>query len=143
MPIDPTTNVEVTFHTVDLKPTSAEYLNVKRVFNQTMTLSQVVKNPPNPSTVGSLMVTSSLLRAPNYVTNSYTAIDKIQRIQNPLLYIQYITRKKEVDKRNSSGSQNSERHLFHGTAAATCEAIKQNGFNRSYSGKNGKIIIFY
>jgi RNA:NAD 2'-phosphotransferase (TPT1/KptA family) len=31
----------------------------------------------------------------------------------------------------------NEKQLFHGTATDTCESINQNGFNRSYGGKNG------
>ena len=129
MPTDPSTGGEVSVHIVDLKPTDEEYLETNKQFDQTM--SRVVANPPNPSAVGLPLSSRS--------SNSYTSIVKIQRIQNPLLYTQYMARKKEVDKRNPSGSQTSERRLFHGTADATCKAINQHGFNRSYSGKNGKI----
>ena len=65
----------------------------------------------------------------------YKQIVKIERIQNPALYFQYIGRKKEMDKRNPKG--NHESLLFHGTSVDTCPKINQNGFNRSFAGKNG------
>ena len=70
----------------------------------------------------------------------YTSIIKIERIQNPALYLQYVGRRKEMNKHNPQGHQN-ERLLFHGTSADTCPKINQNGFNRSFAGKNGKTIV--
>ena len=70
----------------------------------------------------------------------YKQIVKIERIQNPALYFQYVGRKKEMDKQNPSGHQN-ERLLFHGTSVDTCPKINQNGFNRSFAGKNGITLI--
>ena len=67
---------------------------------------------------------------------SYRDIVRIQRIQNPALYLQFIARKKAMDKHNPPGHQN-ERRLFHGTSAVTCPKINQCGFNRSFAGKNG------
>ena len=69
----------------------------------------------------------------------YQKIVEIQRIQNPALYLQFIGRKKEMDRRNPPGHQN-ERQLFHGTAADSCPKINHNGFNRAFSGKNGKTV---
>ncbi len=66
----------------------------------------------------------------------YEQIIMIERIQNPALYLQYIGRKKEMDKHNPKGHQN-ERSLFHGTAVDTCPKINQYGFDRSFAGKNG------
>ena len=63
---------------------------------------------------------------------------KIQRIQNPTLYGQYVARRKEMDKQNPPGHQN-ERLLFHGTSADTVPKINLQGFNRGFSGKNGKL----
>ena len=68
--------------------------------------------------------------------SSYNSIIRIQRIQNRVLYSQYVARKKFVDDSNSTGHEN-ERMLFHGTAADTCPKINQYGFNRSFAGKNG------
>lgn len=70
----------------------------------------------------------------------YNQIIKIERIQNPALYLQFIGRKKEMDKHNPKGHQN-ERSLFHGTSVDTCPKINQNGFNRSFAGKNGTVIM--
>ena len=72
-------------------------------------------------------------------TNSsiYNSIIKIERIQNLVLYGQYMAKKRVMDKTNPSGHQN-EMSLFHGTSADTCLKINQQGFNRSFSGRNGK-----
>ena len=70
----------------------------------------------------------------------YTQIVHIERIQNPALYLQYIGRKKEMDRQNPKGHQN-ERMLFHGTSQDTCPKINRNGFNRSFAGKNGNLNI--
>ena len=70
--------------------------------------------------------------------NTYNGIVKIQRIQNPMLYAQYIAKKKVMKKHNLPGFQNEQR-LFHGTPADICPKINQQGFNRSFAGKNGKI----
>ena len=70
----------------------------------------------------------------------YKKIVKIERIQNPALYIQFVGRKKQMDKQNPQGHQN-ERLLFHGTSVDTCPKINQNGFNRSFAGKNGIALI--
>jgi poly [ADP-ribose] polymerase 10/14/15 len=64
----------------------------------------------------------------------YEQIIRIERIQNPALYLQFIDRKKKMDKVNPKGHQN-ERSLFHGTTVDTCPKINQNGFNRSYTGR--------
>lgn len=68
----------------------------------------------------------------------YRSIVRIQRIQNPALYFQFIVRKKEMDKYNPPGHQN-EHKLYHGTSADTCPKINQSGFNRSFAGKNGNV----
>jgi len=60
---------------------------------------------------------------------------QIERIQNKLLYKQYVVRKAAMDAANP-GVQN-EMTLWHGTGADTLESINRTGFNRSYCGKNG------
>ena len=109
MPTDPQTGKEIPLHCVDLTPGSKEYNEVLQEFNKSMT----------PGT-------------------SYTKIVKIQRIQNPMLYAQYVAKKKVMEKHNPPGFQNEQR-LFHGTPAYICPQINQQGFNRSFAGKNGKI----
>ena len=66
-------------------------------------------------------------------------IISIQRIQNPVLYQQYAVRKKKIDKQNPPGCQN-ERWLWHGTSPDTIDKINTQGFNRSFAGKNGKLV---
>ena len=65
-------------------------------------------------------------------------IQKIERIQNPHLYKQYMVRKQKMDKDNGG---NSERQLFHGTDAKNVRAINTQGFNRSFCGAHGKLQL--
>ncbi|KAK3095761.1 hypothetical protein FSP39_018696, partial [Pinctada imbricata] len=62
------------------------------------------------------------------------SIQKIYRVQNPHLYQQYAAKRKSILERNG---KNPERWLWHGTSADTIKFIINNGFNRSYCGKNG------
>ena len=71
---------------------------------------------------------------------NYTAIAKIQRIQNPVLYGQYASKKKYLDSRNQSSVQN-ERWLYHGTKESAISHINQTNFNRSLRGQNGMHFI--
>ena len=45
-----------------------------------------------------------------------------------------------MDKHNPMDTQN-ERWLFHGTTGDTCDKINTQGFNRSFKGKNGKMLV--
>ena len=62
-------------------------------------------------------------------------IQKIERIQNPHLYKQYMVRKQKMDKDNGG---NNERLLFHGTDAKNIRVINTQGFNRSFCGAHGE-----
>ncbi|XP_062610602.1 protein mono-ADP-ribosyltransferase PARP14-like [Saccostrea cucullata] len=62
-------------------------------------------------------------------------IVKLERIQNKMLYQQYVAKKKLLDTQNPPGTQN-ERELWHGTAPEAVNSINSLGFNRSYCGKN-------
>ena len=64
-------------------------------------------------------------------------IINIQRVQNTMLYGQYIARKNAMEKLNTPGT-NNETLLFHGTSLDTIPKINSQGFNRSFAGKNGK-----
>ncbi|XP_017276145.1 poly(ADP-ribose) polymerase family member 14-related sequence 1 [Kryptolebias marmoratus] len=61
-------------------------------------------------------------------------VTKIKRIQNPGLWKGLEIKKSELETRN--GHQNNERRLFHGTCESTIPIINEQGFNRSYAGKN-------
>lgn len=67
---------------------------------------------------------------------------KIERVQNSVLYRQYMVRKKDMDQRNPKTIQN-ERMLFHGCPGDVTEKISHLGFNRSFAGKNGKLFDCY
>ena len=98
-------------HLVTLIAGGPEYNNVESQFNKTMAKG-----------------------------SNYTQILSIQRLQNPVLYQQYMVRKKEMDKHNPPGQ--NELWLFHGTSPDTLDKINTQGFNRSFAGKNGMFIIF-
>uniref|UniRef100_A0A8C3R8Q2 Poly [ADP-ribose] polymerase n=1 Tax=Cyanoderma ruficeps TaxID=181631 RepID=A0A8C3R8Q2_9PASS len=61
-------------------------------------------------------------------------IEKIERIQNRILWQTYQLRKKFICKKNKN--QNNEKLLFHGTAASSLRLINSTGFDRGYAGKN-------
>ena len=69
-------------------------------------------------------------------------IVSIKRVQNTVLYGQYVARKKAMESLNPPGTKN-ERLLFHGTKSDICQKINSQGFNRSYAGANGKSLIIY
>ncbi|KAJ7377466.1 positive regulation of interleukin-4-mediated signaling pathway [Desmophyllum pertusum] len=68
-------------------------------------------------------------------TGGSVAIVNIERIQNPHLYQVYQLRKEKMDKDNGG---NNERQLFHGTNPDSMTKINTQGFNKSFSGRNGK-----
>ena len=112
MPTDSKTGKEAYVHLVTLNPGSSEYKLVENQFTATMVAGI-----------------------------NFTKLECIERLQNPNLYDQYIARKKQMDKYNPKGTQN-ERWLFHGTTGDTCEKINTQGFNRSFKGKHGKMLVF-
>jgi hypothetical protein len=57
---------------------------------------------------------------------------KVERIQNPQLYLRYLVFKK------SMRGQVNELRLFHGTNAANIDSINAQNFSRSFAGVNGK-----
>ncbi|KAM9804519.1 poly(ADP-ribose) polymerase family member 14-related sequence 1 [Neosynchiropus ocellatus] len=59
---------------------------------------------------------------------------KIERIQNPALWKSLEIKKKVMEQKN--GHQNNEKRLFHGTTAESVANINEEGFNRSFAGKN-------
>jgi len=61
---------------------------------------------------------------------------KIERVQNPVLYRTYAILKQKMDERKGS----NEQWLFHGTPGTNCQLINHKGFNRTFHGKNGKVI---
>ena len=70
---------------------------------------------------------------------SGNTLQKIFRIQNPVLYSQYQLEKTNMEK-NYDGKwkykSGMERRLYHGTDEKTVQNICEKGFDRSYCGKN-------
>uniref|UniRef100_UPI00398F072A poly(ADP-ribose) polymerase family member 14-related sequence 1 isoform X2 n=1 Tax=Pristiophorus japonicus TaxID=55135 RepID=UPI00398F072A len=62
-------------------------------------------------------------------------IVKIERLQNPSLWKNYMIKSQLLNDKNPGGTQN-EKLLFHGTAPDTLDSISNHGFNRSYAGRN-------
>ncbi|KAL8558417.1 hypothetical protein ACOMHN_064764 [Nucella lapillus] len=70
----------------------------------------------------------------NSVGNARRVIKKIERVQNPHLYHQYVAKKAQLQEQNP-GLEN-EKTLWHGTEGTSITNINRYGFNRSYCGKN-------
>ena len=119
MPIDDVTHKEVSHLVVDIHPGSEEYINVEGQFSASMGTG-FVRGMQRP----------------------YRGIAKIERIQNPVLYGQYIARKKAMDIANPSKVKNEQR-LFHGCPGDVISNINSSGFNRSYCGKNGELNVVH
>ena len=139
MPKD-TSGKEEPVYLVDLPQGAGEYRKVLKEFDKTMNLGL-------PLQQGVIAARASLgLRAFNtglgYGGTTYTRIQKIQRVQNPMLYSQYQAKKKEMEKQNPSGHKN-EWLLWHGTQSSTCQKINTQGFNRSFAGHNGKHALLF
>ena len=64
-------------------------------------------------------------------------IVKIERIQNPHLYMSYLAKKESMEKTAGKNKIN-ELDLFHGTNPNSVSEINENGFNRSFAGVNGE-----
>ncbi|XP_025094887.1 poly [ADP-ribose] polymerase 14-like isoform X2 [Pomacea canaliculata] len=62
------------------------------------------------------------------------SILSIQRIQNSVLYKQYMAKKDQMDKQNKG--MESEKILWHGTSLNAIQYINRYGFDRSFCGKN-------
>lgn len=62
-------------------------------------------------------------------------IIRIERIQNERWYIQYLAHLKDFKRRLN---RNTEKRLYHGCPEEAASSILEDGFNRSYAGKNGK-----
>ncbi|KAI0242563.1 Protein mono-ADP-ribosyltransferase PARP14 [Lamellibrachia satsuma] len=63
-------------------------------------------------------------------------IQKIERVQNPRLYRQFMVHKKDMESRSAKPAS-VEHRLWHGTTETAAQGINIYGFNRSYCGKNG------
>lgn len=110
---------EKTVHLVTLSTDSHEYKNVLKIFGR-------ASDPRFPA----------YFELPELFIKSCRQI-KIQRIQSPHLYQQYIAYKKKMEKDN--GRKFNERRLFHGTIERNVKAINTQGFNRTFCGANGRL----
>jgi len=57
-------------------------------------------------------------------------------VENKRQYAQFIAQKQDVEQRMNSTSVTKE--LFHGTAWNIIDQIYKNGFDRSFTGRNGE-----
>ncbi|XP_061434830.1 uncharacterized protein LOC133360197 isoform X2 [Lethenteron reissneri] len=69
--------------------------------------------------------------------NVNVEILQIQRVDNSVLYRQFLLKKQQIERECSQPP--CERILFHGTADAACSEINLHGFNRSFCGKNAAL----
>ncbi|KAG1944967.1 poly [ADP-ribose] polymerase [Pimephales promelas] len=64
-------------------------------------------------------------------------VQQIDRIQSQSQWQRYCVLKQAVDKKYPK--QTNERMLYHGTTKDICQKINQNGFNRSFCGRNAVV----
>ena len=119
MPID-SSGREVRVHLVTLPTKNSEYKKVLSNFHKTMTCQ-------------ASQLQSALAIAQSRAV--YNKIISIERIQNTTLYSQYITYLNT--KSSGPSSKVSDYLLWHGTSPDTIDKINNQGFNRSFAGKNG------
>lgn len=67
------------------------------------------------------------------ITSFYICF-QILRVQNRHLFSQFNVKQKELQQKNGT---DSELLLWHGTSKDCIDKIINNGFNRSYCGRNG------
>ncbi|XP_077129474.1 protein mono-ADP-ribosyltransferase PARP14-like isoform X2 [Ranitomeya variabilis] len=91
--------------------------------NNDVTVAVVAAGSPEYNHVEALFRQSCQMRIVN-----------IDRIQNKDLWMNYQIKKQAIDTKN--GTKTNEKQLFHGTDSSTIKTVNQNGFNRSYAGKN-------
>ena len=107
-------------HTVTLDVSSDEYSQVEKLFAATMPV-------PQPQ-----------LANDDLMTFQWQHIVKIERIQNPLLYTQYMAKKNDIGQHNSSGL--NEKVLFYGCSRSVTNQIIHCGFSSKFAGNNGMYI---
>jgi hypothetical protein len=102
--------------------------------NKNQTVAKQVLLPPGPEF-------DQVCQAFMKTLNSSIKVVDVQRIQNRSLWNQYATKGWEYISREGPSSQaRLERvWLFHGTDEDTVEKIVQQGFNRSFAGKNATV----
>lgn len=82
------------------------------------------------------------------VSDSRISVLRVERIQNPILWLSYSAYLQSVRKRDqqilktgtaAATAGDERRWLFHGTNHDTAEKIVAQGFNRSFCGKNATV----
>jgi poly [ADP-ribose] polymerase 10/14/15 len=99
--------------------------------NMTPGQTHLLVNLPATSPEYTTVKNSLYATANNMIQN----VIKIERIQNPFLYRQYMAKKGEMDQTYPGTPY--EMRLWHGTDGPTVPNINKNNFNRSYGGKHG------
>lgn len=64
---------------------------------------------------------------------------QVEKLMNKLLNDQYRLKKASIER--SSSEQQVERILYHGTSETSVKEICIHGFNRSFCGKNGIMLL--
>ena len=126
MPLDLNGKEEIC-HVVELLPGCDEYQVVAAEFHRTIGRAPVRRSY------------MSFQQYPPVLTSSWGII-KIERIQNPTLYSQYMARKKKMENSVDQGYE-YEKQLFHGCAENVVESINHTGFNRSFAGLHGMQVF--
>ncbi|XP_071793732.1 protein mono-ADP-ribosyltransferase PARP15-like isoform X2 [Asterias amurensis] len=85
-------------------------------------------------TAGTAEYTAVETKFRSSMTESFSHIVEVQRVQNTALLMQYRVHKSALEIRLKRSDV--EKLLFHGTDEQTCNDISLRGFNRSFCGKN-------
>ena len=72
------------------------------------------------------------------MTDNYSEILKLERIQNERWYMQYVAHRKDFKKRLGI---DTEKRLYHGCPEHSTDPIIEDCFNRSYAGVNGTFFF--
>lgn len=88
--------------------------------------------------LGKIICFGNLLGCPLLTVFSHTDF-QVDKLMNKLLNDQYRLKKASIER--SSSEQQVERILYHGTSETSVKEICIHGFNRSFCGKNGIMLL--
>jgi len=112
---------------ISLTAADQEYKDVKSKFEATMSPLAAAPSPLRIASVQSVAIGAQ-----------YTNIVKIERVQNVMLFAQYVTKKKTMDQNNAVVNENE---LFYGCPRDVVHKITNQGFNRNFAGNNGIYLL--
>ncbi|KAK3094771.1 hypothetical protein FSP39_006012 [Pinctada imbricata] len=129
-----------TVKVVPLQPSSQEYQHIEKKFVDS------VKNGVYNTKCGNYPGNKRTPTAADHPIGQFNNVKvmKIERIQNPSLYQQYVAKKVSMESSgNLPPNTDPEKELWHGTPENIIVSINYYGFNRSYCSQNTKQEAWY